>query len=161
MSKPLLSIIVAMDRKRLIGSHGRLPWDRPEDLRLFRQLTEGNTVIMGHGTFASLGSPLANRHNLVLSRTLKKRDDLSVCRSFSAALALARQLNRPVFFIGGHSVYQKALEMVDQLHISWIEGDFSGDCYFPEIDFNSWQVDEEKDMQGFRYVRYRRLGSEE
>ena len=156
MSKPPLSIIVAMDRNRLIGSNGHLPWDRPEDLCLFRQLTEGNTVIMGHGTFSSLGSPLANRHNLVISRTLEKRDDLSICRSFSEALTMARQFNRPVFFIGGRTVYQLALEIVDQLHISWIEGDFSGDCYFPDVEFNDWQAVEEKDLTGFRYIRYRR-----
>jgi dihydrofolate reductase len=156
MSKPSSAIIVAMDRHHLIGDHGRLPWNIPEDLRLFRQLTEGNTVVMGRGTFESLGSPLANRHNLVLSRSLYERDDIKVCHTFSQALAEAWRIARPVFFIGGQTVYRKALPIVDQLHISWVDGEFKGALYFPEIAFDAWQITEEKIYRGFRYNRYRR-----
>lgn len=156
MSKPTAAIIAAMDRNRLIGDQDRLPWNRPEDLRLFRQLTEGNTVIMGRRTFESIGAPLADRCNLVISRSLTGRDKLIICRTFAEALREAWKINRPVFFIGGTAVYRKALQIVDQLHISWIEGKFEGDRYFPEFDLDDWLVIEERVYEGFRYVRYRR-----
>ncbi|MCK4536300.1 MAG: dihydrofolate reductase [Desulfuromonadales bacterium] len=156
MSKPLLSIIVAMDQNRLIGDHGHLPWVLPEDLQNFRQLTDGNTVIMGRKTFESLAEPLTHRHNIILSRTLPERTDAQVCRSFLDACACAWHKDRAIFFIGGTQIYQKALKIVDQMHISWVDGDFSGDCYFPEIDFDEWQIEEERKFTGFRYVRYRR-----
>lgn len=157
MPRPVLAVIAAMDRHHLIGDHGHLPWHLPEDLRLFRTLTEGNTVIMGRNTFESLGrKPLAGRRNIVISSTLPASEDVKVCRSFAQALAEAWRLGGPVFVIGGRQVYQKALAIADQLHISWVEGDFSGDVYFPKIDFGNWQGMEERDFNGFRYVRYRR-----
>ncbi len=143
-----------MDHKRLIGDRGKLPWNRPEDLQLFRQLTEGHTVVMGRTTFASLAGPLSNRRNIILSRSLPERQDVVICRSFAEALARARQTTGPVFFIGGAQIYAKALKVADELHISWIEGEFSGDCYFPEVDFDAWRMVEERPFTGFRYVRY-------
>ncbi len=154
MPKPDLAIIVAMDRHRLIGTHGRLPWHRPADLKLFRHLTEQHTVIMGRKTFESLDAPLVNRHNLVLSRTLSACEGVTVCRNLPEALVTAWRIGEPVFFIGGRTVYQKALDIVETLHVSWIEGDFSGDRYFPDIDFTDWLIMEERDDEGFRYVRY-------
>lgn len=156
MPKLALAIIVAMDRHRLIGDHERIPWHLPEELQLFRSLTEGSSLIMGRKTFESIGRPLENRYNLVLSRTLPARQGIVVCRDLSRALAEVWRLERPVYFIGGSTVYQKVLAIVDQLHVSWIEGDFSGDCYFPEIDFGEWQPVGEQHGKGFRYVHYLR-----
>jgi len=156
MRQPVLALIAALDNQRLIGARGELPWHLPEDLKLFRQLTVGNTVVMGRKTFDALGSPLPGRHNIVLSRTLDDRPEVTLCRTFSQALAASRQIGRPVFFIGGASVYRKALEIVDEMHISWIAGDHRGDTWFPEVDFSHWRVVEERDFEGFRYVRYRR-----
>ncbi len=143
-----------MDHKRLIGDQGKLPWNRPQDLALFRKLTEGHTVVMGRRTFASLRGPLPQRRNIILSRSLPDRADAVICRSFTEALAHVQQGPGPVFFIGGAQVYEKALAVADELHISWIEGDFAGDCYFPDIDFDGWRVVEERVFPGFRYARY-------
>lgn len=154
MSKPDLAIIAAMDRHRLIGASGHLPWHCPADLRLFRQLTEGHTVIMGRKTFESLKTPLENRHNLVLSRTLPDRPGVTVCRSLAEALATAWRIGEPVFIIGGSTLYAKAMQIATTLHISWIDGEYSGDRYFPEIDTAAWTQVEERRYDGFRYVRY-------
>lgn len=155
---PVFAIIAAMDRHRLIGDHGRIPWNLPEDLQLFRRLTEGNSVIMGRKTFESIGHPLKNRHNFVLSRTLPEQPGIVVCRDLPRALAETRRQERPVFFIGGRAIYREALAIVDQLHVSWVEGNFSGDCYFPDIDFKQWQATEEQQGEGFRYVHYLKKG---
>ena len=156
MDQSALALIAALDKQRQIGDRGQLPWHLPEDLKLFRRLTTGNTVVMGRKTFDALGGPLPDRRNIVLSRTLDERPDLTLCRTFSQALATARRIGRPVFFIGGTSIYRKALDIVDELHLSWVAGDHRGDAWFPDIDFSQWRVVETKDFVGFRYVRYRR-----
>lgn len=156
MSKPLLALIVAMDRQRVIGFRGNLPWDLPQDLKLFRELTTGNTVIMGRKTFDALGKALPNRHNIVLSGTLARREDVVVCRTFAEALAQAWRIGRPVYFVGGAAVYRKAMAIVDELHISWVKGGYRGDTWFPEVDFSNWQAVEEKEFADFRYLKYRR-----
>ncbi|PLX89855.1 MAG: dihydrofolate reductase [Desulfuromonas sp.] len=154
---PHASILVAMTRDRLIGTGTSLPWHLPEDLALFRRLTLGNTVIMGHNTFRSIGSPLAGRANIVLSRTITELEGVLVCHSFAESLGVARELGKPLFFIGGAEVYRQALPVVDTLHISWVKGTFRGDRYFPEIDFGGWQEREVCEFNGFRYVRYQQV----
>jgi len=154
--KPCPAIIVAMTNDRLIGAGGGLPWHLPGDLRLFKRLTSGGILIMGRKTHASIGRPLPGRHNIVLSRSLQELPGVQVCAGFQAALAVARRHHHPVFVIGGGEVYRQALPLAGELHISWIEGDFNGDCYFPPLELDDWQCLEETDFTGFRYVHYRR-----
>jgi dihydrofolate reductase len=154
---PPLAIIVAMARNRVIGRDGRLPWDLPADRRLFRRLTVGNTVIMGRLTFASLPGALPDRHNLVVSRTSRPLPGATVCSGFDEALAVARGLGRPIFVIGGVELYRTALPLADTLHISWVEGDYRGDRYFPAIDFDTWQPVSDTAHPGFRHVVYCRI----
>ena len=153
---PQIAIVVAMTGKGVIGLEGRLPWDIPADRRLFRQLTEGNTVLMGHRTFASLGKPLPCRQNIVLSRTLAALPGAHLCRSFLEGLALGWRLGRPIYVIGGTEVYRKALPIADTLHISWISGDHAGDCTFPEFSLADWEVIGTIAHPDFRHVTYRR-----
>ena len=153
---PHTAILVAMPRALLIGSGTSLPWHLPEDLALFRRLTLSNTVIMGHNTFRSIGAPLQGRANIVLSRAVTQLEGVLVCHSFDKGLDAAIELGKPLFFIGGVEVYRQALPLVDTLHISWVEGDFGGDHYFPEIDFGGWQQREVREFSGFRYVCYQR-----
>ena len=151
-----LAIIVAMTRSGVIGRGGGLPWDLPADRQLFRRLTEGNTVIMGRSTFESLSGPLPHRHNIVLSRKPRHYAGVTVCRGFLEAIALGWQLGRPIFVIGGVELYRRALPLADTLHISWVEGDFTGDRCFPPFDLAAWEVVESIDHPGFEYVVYRR-----
>ena len=149
-----LAILVAMTERRIIGCGDRLPWDIPEDLALFRKLTLGTTVIMGHATFQAIGRPLDQRINIVLSRKPLDIEGVLVCDSFAKALTRAEQLSRPVFFIGGAAVYRQALRVVDQLHISWIKADYPGDRYFPNFDLDAWTLIDQRNFQQFIYTRY-------
>ncbi len=145
-----------MTRDGVIGRDGRIPWDLPDDRKLFRKLTEGNTVIMGRLTFESLPAPLANRHNIVVSRSLVQLEGATVCRRFLDGVALGWQLGRPIFVIGGVELYRKALPIADTLHISWVEGNHKGDRRFPALDLTAWEVVEAVDYPGFQHVVYRR-----
>ena len=140
----------------MIGLGDGLPWDLPEDRLLFKRLTTGGTVIMGRKTYESIGHPLPERQNIVLSRTRGDLPGVIVCNSFADGLEAGRQLGQPVFILGGAELYQKALPIASVLHISWIKGLFAGSVYFPEFDLANWTVVEEQEYTGFRYVKYLR-----
>jgi dihydrofolate reductase len=154
--RPPLGIVVAMTRDGVIGERGGMPWDLPADRRLFRQLTAGNTVIMGRLTFESLPAALPDRHNIVLSRSADHFPEATACRGFLEAVSLGWRLGRPLFIIGGAGVYRKALPLADFLHISWVTGVFSGDRRFPPFDLAAWEIVSTADHPGFQYVVYRR-----
>ena len=149
-----------MTRDRVIGLNDRLPWDLPEDLHLFKRLTIGGTVVMGRKTYESIGQPLPERQNIVLSRTLNDLPGVIVCNSFTEGMATGGQLGQPVFILGGAELYQEALPIASRLHISWIKGAFAGSVYFPEFDLAEWMVAEEQDYPGFRYVKYLRKSAD-
>ena len=157
--RPTMAIVVAMTRNGVIGRSGSLPWDLPADRRLFRRLTTGNTVIMGRLTFASLPGSLAQRHNLVVSRTSQRLPGATVCPGFHEALAAGCRLGRPIFVIGGVELYRQALPVADTLHVSWVEGDYPGDRRFPPCDPAAWQPVATTAYPGFQHVVYRRAGA--
>jgi dihydrofolate reductase len=139
---------------RVIGTNNGLPWDLPEDLQLFKALTLGNTVIMGHKTFATIGKPLQGRHNIVLSKHAPRLTDAQVCSSLIEALAAAGEQGKPVFIIGGAEVYKKALPIATEMHISWIKEKHKGDVIFPDFELDEWKVLQEKVYSGFTYTHY-------
>ena len=157
--RPPMGIVVAMNRNGVIGQAGRLPWDLPADRRLFRQLTTGNTVIMGRLTFVSLPGALAERHNLVVSRTVQRLPGATVCPGFREALAVGWRLGRPIFVIGGVELYRQALPIADTLHVSWVAGDYPGDRHFPPFDPADWVPGTTTTYPGFQHVIYRRAGA--
>jgi len=145
-----------MTADHLIGADGDIPWQLPDDLQLFKQLTMGQALIMGRTTFESLGRPLPGRDNIVISSTLQATDGIDIYPTFGKGLAAARKLGKDIFFVGGAEIYRAALLLVDRLHISWVEGDFFGDTFFPEIDFTEWEEIERTPHQGFTYTAYLR-----
>lgn len=156
---PPVHIIVAMTQDRVIGNAGRLPWDLPEDLHLFRQQTINKTVLMGRTTYLSIGHPLPQRNNIVISRTLTATAGISVCRSFAEGLTLAKSLAKDIFCIGGAEIYRQALPIADILHISWVEDNFSGDCFFPSFDLRDWCETTSQSCSGFIHCTYTRKNS--
>jgi dihydrofolate reductase len=126
-----ISVIVAMDRKGLIGREGGLPWHLPSDLRRFRQLTIGKPVIMGRTTHEHIGKPLPGRENIVLSRS--PGSAMAGCfgaRSLDEALGAAGDADE-VFVIGGATVYRAALPRADRIYLTLVDGVFTGTTYFP------------------------------
>ncbi|MGD9018699.1 MAG: dihydrofolate reductase [Desulfuromonadales bacterium] len=153
---PEVAIIAAMTQDRVIGLGDGLPWDLPEDRQLFKNLTTGSTVIMGRRTYQSINHPLADRLNIVLSRTLTDLPGVTVCKSLIEGLEVAGRFGRPVFIIGGAGLYREALPVASVLHISWVGKPFDGNVHFPEFDLADWTLVEQKGYPGFHYERYLR-----
>jgi dihydrofolate reductase len=121
-------LVAALTRRRVIGNKGRIPWHLSEDLKKFKQLTTGHTVLMGRATYDSIGKPLPNRRNIVL--TSRPIDGLECYSSLDKALrAVASE--EMVFVIGGGKVYAQTLERADKLHLTIVEKDEEGDAFFP------------------------------
>ena len=134
----MLSLIVAMDKNRLIGDGPKIPWHLPADFEYFKATTLGHPIIMGRTTFKSIGRALPERKNIVLTREDFSYEGVEVAHSLDEALALAKDTNE-VFVIGGSNVYAQALPIADRLYITFIEGEFKGDIYFPEVDWTLWK----------------------
>ena len=133
-----LSIVVAMDSNRLIGKDNGLPWHLPADLAFFKKLTTGNTILMGRKTFDSIGRPLPNRRNIVITRNADiEITDCEVVNSIEKALSLV-QSETEVMVIGGAKLYQQILPIADRLYITQVEGEFDGDTYFPSYNEAEW-----------------------
>ncbi|MEY3932932.1 MAG: Dihydrofolate reductase [Pseudomonadota bacterium] len=136
MSK--LSIIVAMSSNHVIGVNNTLPWHLTEDLKYFKSLTTGHTIIMGRKTYQSIGRPLPHRRNIVISRnTETSYEGAEVVHSIEDAISISKN-DKEVFVIGGADIYKQALNQVDYLYITEIKKSFSGDAFFPEIDKSKW-----------------------
>jgi dihydrofolate reductase len=140
----LISIITAMDKNGLIGRGNTLPWHLPNDLLYFKHLTEGKIVIMGKTTYESIGKPLPNRINIILSRdTSYRADGCYVYNSLESILYEYQNFSdksEEVFIIGGSEVYRQFLPYADKLYITEIDHEFEGDTYFPEIDWDEWRI---------------------
>jgi dihydrofolate reductase len=134
-----LSIIVAMAQNRTIGVNNTLPWHCPEDLKHFKQLTMGHSMIMGRKTFDSIGRPLPGRTTVVVTRDRNLTiEGCLIAHSLLEAFALCA--NDPeVFVVGGAEIYAQAMAHVDTLSITEIQQDVDGDAHFPEVDRDTWQ----------------------
>jgi len=137
---PQFVILAAMATNRTIGLNNALPWYLPEDLKHFKQLTIGHVVVMGRHTFDSIGRPLPNRTNVVLSR----QHNLSIPGVFTASSIQEVQErfateDRPIFIIGGANLYQQTLPLCQRLYLTEIQQDFAGDTFFPEYNHDDWQ----------------------
>lgn len=132
MSKTI-SLIVAMAENRTIGRDNKMPWKLPADLKRFKELTTGHAVIMGRKTFDSIGKPLANRQNIVISRNPDfKAKGAEVAVSLPKALEAAK--GDEVFVIGGEQIYNEALPLADRIYLTLIHEEIDGDAFFPEFD---------------------------
>lgn len=138
-SPPSLAVIAAVAANGTIGAGGSLPWRLSDDLRRFRALTTGHAVVMGRRTWQSLGRPLPDRQNLVVSRDRSfDAPGAEVARSLDEALALVR-LPLPAFCIGGALLYALALPRADVLYLTEIGRDFEGDVRFPAFERAQWR----------------------
>jgi dihydrofolate reductase len=146
----MISMIVAMTDNNLIGKDGDQPVYISADLKRFKELTTGHTVIMGRKTFQAilhrLGKPLPNRTNVVLSRTMPAGEGYTVARSLEEALAQTEP-GEEVFIIGGGTVYQDALDRTDRIYLTRVDANIAGDVYFPAINDTSWKTTSQEDFE--------------
>jgi dihydrofolate reductase len=157
-----ISAFGAMAQNRVVGRANALPWDLPADLKRFKQMTSGHPVIMGRKTWESLGKPLPNRDNLVVTR--RKEFSAAGARVFSsveAALDWCRAEERQgkkgfeeVFVIGGGEIWSACWHLIERVYLTVIHRDFEGDAWFPEFDWNAFQVsfrEDHSDPMPFTY----------
>lgn len=138
MLEPPLTIIVAMDAQRGIGIDNKLPWNLKEDLAHFKRLTTGHPIIMGRKTFDSIGRPLPNRRNIVVTRNLEwQHDGVEAVGSLEAAIALLE--DAPGYVIGGTQIFEGALPLTGRLVVTEIAHTFTCDTFFPVIDRRMWK----------------------
>ena len=139
MSGLTLSLVAAMDRERGIGRRGALPWHLPVDLRRFRAITIGKTILMGRKTYESIGKPLPDRRNIILSRDPAFRP--VGCETYSSYQYARECLSQEVevMIIGGASIYSRFLPEADRLFLTRVDTISGADVFFPEIDYSIWE----------------------
>lgn len=170
----MIAIVVAVANNNVIGKANQLIWKLPADLKHFRKITEGHTVVMGRKTFESIGRPLPNRRNIVITRqegylpdvpgeALAKSGGIEVAHSLEEALA--RTKNEPeVFVIGGGEIFRQALPLTQRVYLTRIDHEFDGDAFFPELDPKEWKevsreegIVDEKNIYPHAFLVYSRL----
>jgi dihydrofolate reductase len=157
----MIAIIVAMTKKGVIGARDTLPWHIPAELKNFKKITTGNTVIMGRKTFESIGRTLPCRNNIIISSSpLITVQGAVVCSSIAEAVAKARAYNKDIFVIGGAHVYAQFLPLANRLLISYIKQDYEGDILFPEFDPTQWKLLSTESYPEFDFCVYGRLQQE-
>ena len=151
-----LTIIAALSRTRVIGKNNQLPWNIPDDLKNFKKLTTGNTVIMGRKTFESIGRPLPNRHNIVITTSLHKTEGIEIAHTIQEAIEKAKARNKEAFVIGGATIYEQAIPFADKLILSHIKKDYEGVTYFPKLIGGEWEIIDRQNFTDFEVVTYER-----
>jgi dihydrofolate reductase len=154
------SLICAVGDNNCIGIKNKLPWNIPEDLKHFKDLTMGNTVLMGQKTFESilgyLGKPLPGRKTVIISNdeNFTAPEGTRVMRSLDEVWEKLK--NENVFVCGGASIYAQTINRVDTLYITHVHQSPDGDVFFPEIDKNIWHETEREEHDGFSFVVYKK-----
>lgn len=159
----MLSIIVAVAKNNVIGKDNKLIWHLPEDLKRFKKLTTGHTIIMGRKTFESLGRVLPNRKHIVLCNDAELNIEDENVEVINDVSLLDKYINSEEenFIIGGATIYKLLMPYANKMYITQINEEFEGDVYFPQIDEKEWNIVEtEKGLKNeqnpfeYEYVTY-------
>ena len=141
-----VSIIVAIGENHAIGKNNQLLWHMPNDLKHFKDITSGRTIIMGRKTFDSVGKPLPRRRNIVVTRQDITIPGCEVVKSIEDGLALCKDEDE-VFIGGGAEIYKLAMHLTDRIYLTIIHKSFDADTFFPEIDKTEWKEVEHEDFE--------------
>lgn len=171
----MFSLIVAVGKNNEIGKNNQLLWHIPEDLKNFKKITTGKTVIMGKNTYESIGRPLPNRKNIVLSKNLletekkfqedkiKYENETTKLEFYDDLLKVIdkyKNLDEEIFIIGGGQIYKKSLELgiIDRIYMSHIDfSDSCADAYFPKIDLEKWVTLTTENYDGWKFCIYEKI----
>ncbi|WP_297984809.1 dihydrofolate reductase [uncultured Chryseobacterium sp.] len=140
----MTTIVVAMGKNREIGVDNQLLWHLPKDLKHFKEITSGHPIVMGRKTYESIGKPLPNRTNIVVSR--KKdwfEEGILIVGSLKEALKFAKKIDENVFIIGGGNIYEQTIDLVDKLEVTLVDAELNADTFFPKIDEKIWRKTDE------------------
>ena len=162
----MISLIAAIGKNNELGKNNTLVWNMPTDLKYFREKTSGHPVIMGRKTFESIGRPMPNRRNIIITRDSNyKKDGIEVAHSLEEALSLVPYKNEEIFIIGGEEIFKRSMAIADRLYITHIDAeDKEANVYFPEIIPVVWneisREEHKKDAENpfdYRFSIYERL----
>jgi len=167
MDKPFVSAVIAAAENNAIGKDNKLLWHLPNDLRFFKRITSGHTVIMGRKTYESVGMPLPNRRNVVITRqqhyALK---DAEVVHSIETALARCEG-EAEVFIVGGAEIYKQAMPFTDRVYLTRVHASLPADTYFSGLDERDWKLisaekhdPDERHAFGYTFEVYERKSDE-
>ena len=135
----IISLIAAMGKNRTIGNKGKLPWNLPADMKYFRDKTRGKPVIMGRKTYESIGKPLPDRKNIIITHDNEfKAENCTVVHSADEAIKAAGNVEE-VMVIGGSQIYKEFLPKANKLYLTKIDAEFEGDTYFPKYKIEEWK----------------------
>ncbi len=157
----MISLIAAVSKNRVIGDSNKLIWHLPADLKRFKELTVGHSIVMGRKTYESIGRPLPNRRNIIITRDENYTvQDCEIVNSIEEALLIT---NNDCFIIGGGEIYKQTVTLANKIYLTLIDSDFAGDTYFPDID-QKWfvceeqvQIKDEKNPYNYKFVTYERF----
>ncbi len=169
-----IKLLVACDQKNGIGIDNGLPWHLPNDLKFFKQKTTQQVIVMGRNTYESIGKPLPNRCNIVVSSNLEFQKKIketyvenacTVVSNLADAFVLAskKTTNQSVYVIGGGSIYHQTIDLATDLYVTQVETTVKADCFFPSIDMGMWDIKstepytkDERHAYNFAFVHYTR-----
>ena len=140
------TIVVAISENNAIGKDNQLLWYLPADLKHFKNITTGHTVIMGRKTYDSVGKPLPNRRNIIITRKDITIEGCEVVKSIEDALALCAD-EKEVFIVGGAEIYKQSIHLTDRIYLTIVHQEFDADSFFPVINYDEWLETEREDHQ--------------
>jgi dihydrofolate reductase len=159
----MITIIAAIAQNNALGKDNQLIWHLPADLKRFKKITSGHHIIMGRKTFESLGKPLPNRTNIIITRNKNyKQNGCVIVHSLNEAINAAKNDENP-YILGGAEIYEQAIKIVDKLDLTFVHHAFDADAFFPKIDLNIWEETsienfnaDEKNKYNYSFVTFLR-----
>ena len=143
----VISHVVAMSNNNVIGVNNKLPWQLKDDLEHFKEYTTGKIIIMGRKTFESIGRPLPNRQNYVISSNLREIDGISIFQNLENAIIAAKKYNKDldsaqeIAIIGGGYLFRDSINYFNKLVLTRVDCEIDGDVYYPKIDLKNWELE--------------------
>ena len=142
----IISHLVAVSNNKVIGKDNDLPWKLKRDLLHFKNYTVGKTILMGRKTFESIGRPLPNRNNFIVSTTLKNVAGAEVFKSLDSAIENVSP-GEEVVIIGGGYLFRESINFFNKLVLTQVDCEIDGDIFYPEINLNQWTLEESEDFK--------------
>jgi dihydrofolate reductase len=142
----IISHLVAVSNNKVIGKDNDLPWKLKRDLLHFKNYTVGKTILMGRKTFESIGRPLPNRNNFIVSTTLKNVAGAEVFKSLDSAIENVSP-GEEVVIIGGGYLFRESINFFNKLVLTQVDCEIDGDIFYPEVDLDQWTLQESEDFK--------------
>jgi dihydrofolate reductase len=142
----IISHLVAVSNNKVIGKDNDLPWKLKKDLLHFKNYTVGKTILMGRKTFESIGRPLPNRNNFIVSTTLKNVAGAEVFKSLDSAIENVSP-GEEVVIIGGGYLFRESVNFFNKLVLTQVDCEIDGDIFYPEVDLDQWTLQESEDFK--------------